>query len=475
MANINGIVKSARNIMRQDTGTGSDELRILQLGWMLFLKIFSDKDKELELIQDDYISPISKELHWDEWAGNDEGMTGDDLLEFVDRKLFPSLSNIDLSTGNKRALLVHEVFANNYNYMKSGIHLRQVINKLNEIDFNNSKDKQVFGQIYETFLGELQSAGTLGEFYTPRAITGLLAELADPKPHEKVLDPACGTGGFLTAAMEHLKAKAKTVTDRDTIQHNVMGWEYKPLPYLLCNTNLILHDINLPNILYGDSLARPLTEYRQKDRVDVILANPPFGGVVSNNNENNFPQIYRTKESADLFLILMIHLLKDGGRAAIVLPDGSLTGDGVKERIRKKLLEECNLHTIVRLPNSVFQPYASVATNLLFFTKGERTKTVWYYEHKLPEGYRAYSKTKPIQLGEFDGLKEWWTKRERNEQAWEVNIDTINKNGYNLDIKNPHQPEEEKQHSSRELLDMLHQSFAKSDELLALLRKELAK
>ena len=473
MANISGIVKSARNIMRQDTGTGSDELRILQLGWMLFLKIFSDKDKELELLQDDYISPIPAELHWDEWAGDDEGMTGDELLAFVDQKLFPTLSNVDLSTGNKRAVLVREVFAGNYNYMKSGIHLRQVINKLNEIDFNNSKDKQVFGQIYETFLSELQSAGTLGEFYTPRAITELLTELTDPEAGEKVLDPACGTGGFLTAALEHLKAKASSVAERDAIQSNVMGWEYKPLPYLLGNTNLILHDINLPNIKYGDSLAKPLTEYRQKDRVDVILTNPPFGGMVSNNNENNFPQTYRTKESADLFLILMIHLLKDGGRAAIVLPDGSLTGDGVKQRIRQKLLEDCNLHTIIRLPNSVFQPYASVATNLLFFTKGEPTQNVRYWQHKLPKGYKAYSKTKPIQFAEFDQLKEWWNKREENEQAWQVDMKTIKGNDYNLDIKNPHQQEQEKQYSSTELLDLLHQSFAKGDQLLEQLRKEL--
>lgn len=474
MSNISGIVKSARNIMRQDTGTGSDELRILQLGWMLFLKIFSDKDKELELLDDDYTSPIPPELHWDEWAGDDEGMTGDELLHFVDGKLFPTLSNIDLSTGNKRALLVHEVFDNNYNYMKSGIHLRQVINKLNEIDFNNSKDKHVFGQIYETFLSELQSAGTLGEFYTPRALTELMTELIDPQHGETVLDPSCGTGGFLTATIEHLKHTASNVAERKAIGANICGWEYKPLPYLLANTNLILHDITTPSIRYGDSLERSLTEYTRKDRVNVILANPPFGGVVSNNNENNFPLTYRTKESADLFLILMIHLLKEGGRAAIILPDGSLTGDGVKQRIRQKLLEDCNLHTIVRLPNSVFQPYASVATNLLFFTKGEQTKTVWYYQHKLPEGYKAYSKTKPIQLVEFDGLKQWWSNREANEQAWKVGIETIKASGYNLDIKNPHQPEEEQQYSSAELLDMFHQSFAKADELLAQLRKELS-
>ena len=358
--------------------------------------------------------------------------------------------------------------------MKSGIHLRQVINKLNEIDFNNSKDKHVFGQIYETFLSELQSAGTLGEFYTPRAITELLTELIDPGHGEKVLDPSCGTGGFLTAVIEHLKEKSNSVEERSTIQENVTGWEYKPLPYLLANTNLILHDINLPDIKYGDSLSKPLSEYTRKHRVDVIIANPPFGGVVSNNNENNFPQNFRTKESADLFLILMIHLLKDGGRAAIVLPDGSLTGDGVKQRIRQKLLEDCNLHTIIRLPNSVFQPYASVATNLLFFEKGKATKDIWYYEHKLPEGYKAYSKTKPIQLAEFDMLKKWWNERDENEQAWHVDIETIKKNGFSLDIKNPHKPVEEKQHTSAELLEMLHNSFQKSDELLKQLQKELA-
>lgn len=347
-----------------------------------------------------------------------------------------------------------------------------MINKLNEIDFNNSKDKHVFGQIYESFLGELQSAGTLGEFYTPRAITELMTELIDPKAGEQVLDPACGTGGFLTAVIEHLKAKASSVAEREAIQYNVKGWEYKPLPYMLANTNLILHDINLPNIRYGDSLERPLSEYRQSDRADVIIANPPFGGVVSNNNENNFPQTYRTKESADLFLILMIHLLKDGGRAAIVLPDGSLTGDGIKQRIRQKLLEDCNLHTIIRLPNSVFQPYASVATNLLFFTKGEPTKNIWYWEHKLPENQKSYSKTKQIQFSEFDNLKQWWHKREESEQAWQASIETIAASGYNLDVKNPHRAEEEEQLTSTQLLDLMHASFQRSDALLAQLRKE---
>lgn len=442
--------------MRQDTGTGSDELRILQLGWMLFLKIFSDKDKELELLQEDYTSPIPPELHWDEWAGNDEGMTGDELLQFVDRKLFPTLSTIDLSTANRRAVLVHEVFANNYNYMKSGIHLRQVINKLNELDFNNSKDLHLFGQIYETFLGELQSAGTLGEFYTPRAVTEFMTEMVNPTHGEFVLDPACGTGGFLTAVIEHLKAKASNVAEREAIGLNVHGWEYKPLPYMLANTNLILHDITTPNIRFGDSLERPLTEYTRKDRVDVILANPPFGGVVSNNNENNFPQTFRTRETADLFLILIVHLLKENGRAAIVLPDGSLSGDGVKQRIRQKLLDECNLHTIVRLPNSVFKPYATVATNLLFFSKGSPTQEIWYYQHICPSGLKGYSKTNPIELADFDKLKEWWNERQENEFSWKVSIEEIKANNFDLDIKNPNRPQEEIKTSSKDYIETIN-------------------
>ncbi|EHN8898447.1 N-6 DNA methylase [Enterobacter hormaechei] len=437
MASISGIVKSTRNIMRQDTGTGSDELRILQLGWMLFLKIFSDKDKELELMDDNYSSPIPAGLHWDEWAGDDEGMTGDELLQFVDRKLFPSLSEIDLSTAKRRAVLLHEVFANNYNYMKSGIHLRQVINKLNEIDFNNSKDIHLFGRIYETFLSELQSAGTLGEFYTPRAVTQFMTEMVNPVHGEIVLDPACGTGGFLTAVIEHLKASASNIAEREAIGQNVQGWEYKPLPYMLANTNLILHDITTPNIRFGDSLQRPLSEYSRQDRVNVIIANPPFGGVVSNNNENNFPQIYRTKESADLFLILMIHLLKDGGRAAIILPDGSFTGDGVKQRIRQKLLEDCNVHTIIRLPNSVFKPYATVATNLVFFTKGSPTKEIWYYQHVCPPEIKAYSKTKPIDNNDFEAIRGWWSNRVNSDYSWCVSIDEIKERQFDLDIKNP--------------------------------------
>ena len=458
--------------MRQDTGLNGDAQRIEQLGWMLFLKIFSDKDKELELMDDKYKSPVPPEFHWDAWAADDEGITGDELLHFVDNRLFPALRKVDVAAGNGRALIIRDVFEGNHNYMKSGTLIRQVLNKLNELDFNIAQDRHLFGDIYEGILKELQSAGKSGEFYTPRAVTKFMTDIIAPKFGERVLDPACGTGGFLVCAIEHLKKQAKNVKQRKSIQKNVAGWEFKPLPYLLATTNLILHDVEVPNLLFDDSLARPLTDHKAKDRVDVILANPPFGGVVANNNENNFPQNFRTKESADLFLILMIYLLKPGGRAAIVLPDGSLTGDGVKQRVREKWLTDCNVHTIVRLPNTVFAPYASVATNLCFFEKGSQTKEIWYYEHRLPEGQKSYSKTKPIRIEEFDAEKTWWPKRKESDVSWKVKIDDIASRGYDLDIKSPNREEEQIQHSAAELLDMLETSFSKSADLIRQLRGE---
>ena len=473
MVNISGIIKSIQNIMRKDKGLNGDAQRIEQLGWMIFLKIFDDKDLEMELLKDDYVSPIPTELQWHNWASNDEGITGDELLNFIDNKLFSTLKELPSAVSNKRALLIKEVFEGNNNYMKSGTLIRQVVNKLNEIDFNSSEDKHLFGDIYETILKELQSAGNSGEFYTPRAITQFITDMVNPQLGEIIFDPACGTGGFLTTAIEHIRKDVKNIEDNETLQHTIRGCELKPLPHMLALTNLILHDIEVPNIVYDDALSRELTSITHKDRVDCILANPPFGGTVSDGMETNFPTALRTKESADLFLLLMIQYLKIDGRAGIVLPDGSLTGDGVKQRIRQKLLEDCNLHTIVRLPNSVFQPYASVATNLLFFTKGTPTKEIWYYEHKLPDTQKAYSKTKPIKISEFDTLKNWWEEKCENEQAWKVDIQTIIDNGYNLDIKNPHKEEEEEIHSSSELLEMLHSSFKKSDELLEKLKSEL--
>lgn len=462
MTNISGTIKSIRDIMWQDTGLNGDAQRIEQLGWMLFFKIFSDKDKELELIDDNYTSPIPVHFHWEEWAANDEGITGDELLSFIDRELFPALRNIDVSTGNRRALIVREVFEGNNNYMKSGTNIRKVLNKLNEIDFNIAKDRHAFGELYEGILKELQSAGKSGEFYTPRAITQFITDIINPKLGERILDPACGTGGYLTCAIEHLKTQANNVEQHRSIAENIAGWEYKPLPFLLATTNLILHDIEVPNIRYGDALDQPLSNFTEKDRINVILANPPFGGIVANGNESNFPQNFRTKESADLFLILMIHLLKAGGRAGIVLPDGSLTGEGVKQRVREKLLKDCNLHTIIRLPQSVFAPYATVNTNLLFFDKGTPTKEIWYYEHTLPEGQKAYSKTKPIKVEEFEPIKQWWHNRQESEVAWKVSIDTIIERNYDLDIKNPNKVVEEVVYDRKAIIEKLEKSFKNS-------------
>ena len=475
MANLSGIIKSVRDIMWQDNGLNGDAQRVEQLGWMLFLKVFSDKDTALEELEDNYTSPIPPQYRWQNWAGDAEGLTGDDLLAFVDRDLFPTLRDIDVRD-NPRALIVREVFTGNNNYMKSGINIRKVLNKLNEIDFNIAKDRHAFGELYESILKELQSAGKSGEFYTPRAITQFITDIINPQMGEIILDPACGTGGFLTCAIEHLRQQTNNIEQLSLLTKNIRGWEYKPLPYLLATTNLILHDIEVPNITYRDALDQPLRNYVQKDRVDVILANPPFGGIVANGNESNFPQNFRTKESADLFLIMMIHLLKQGGRAGIVLPDGSLTGEGVKQRVRQKLLEDCNLHTIIRLPNSVFQPYATVATNLLFFDKNPPsgaggTKDVWYYEHRLPEGQKAYNKTRPIQVKEFEPIRDWWHNRQESDICWKVNINTIIENGYNLDIKNPTKKEEAHEYSSAELMEMLHASFEKSNLLLEQLKE----
>ena len=460
--------------MWKDPGVSGDAQRLEQLGWMITLKIIDDKEAELELLNDDYVSVIPSELQWRNWASDSEGITGDAMKDFIDSKLFPGLQNLDISDGNKRAILIRDIFAGTNNYMKNGTIIRQVVNKLNEIDFNASEDRHTFGDIYESLLRDLQSAGNYGEFYTPRAVTEIMTEIINPRLGEKVLDPACGTGGFLTSAIENIrKQDVHSVEDLKTLEETIRGQELKPLPFMLCVTNLILHDIEIPNIINGDSLNREYTSIVEKDRVDVILANPPFGASVSDGVETNYPAQFRTTESADLFLLLMIRYLRDGGRAAIVLPDGSLTGDGVKQRIRQEFLEQCNVHTIVRLPNSVFQPYASVATNLLFFTKGEPTKEIFYWEHKLPEGQKSYSKTKPIQKKEFDSLKAWWNNRLENEQAWKVGIEVLKNNGYNLDIKNPFVKDEEIVYSTSQILQMLGDSFAKSESLLNELKSSL--
>jgi type I restriction enzyme M protein len=445
-------IKTIQDIMRKDAGVDGDAQRIGQLAWMLFLKIYSDLELETELEDSKYKSPTPKKFRWESWADEEalgkDALTGDALINFINNELFPKLKELDLTPfsgqARERGALLISVFDDAYNYMKNGTLLRQVINKINQdIDYNSVETRHLFGDIYEQILKDLQNAGNAGEYYTPRAVTQFAIDMVDPQLGEIVLDPACGTGGFLTGAFEHMKKQVKKPTELKTLKNSIHGVEKKPLPHVLCATNMMVHGIEVPsNILNDNTLARPLRDYGKKDQVDVIVTNPPFGGVEEDGIENNFPAEFRTKETADLFLVLVMELLKDGGRAAIVLPDGTLFGEGIKTRIKKKMLEECNLHTIVRLPKSVFAPYTSIATNVLFLTKGQPTRDIWYYEHQLPEGAKAYNKTKPMRLSEFDEEKKWWNERKETEKAWKVSAKDIAANNYNLDIKNPNAPVE---------------------------------
>lgn len=421
-------IKGIQDIMRQDAGVDGDAQRISQLTWLLFLKIFDDREQELEL-NGAYQSPIPAPYRWRTWAANPEGITGDALLQFVDGQLFPALKDESemLASSNPRARVVYDVFADSYNYMKSGTLLRQVVNRINEIDFTSSQDRHLFNDLYEKILRDLQSAGNAGEYYTPRAVTQFMTDMTDPQLGQVVLDPACGTGGFLVCALEHIRSKyVQNDADRATLQDSIRGIEKKPLPHLLATTNLILHDIEIPHIIHDNALTRrPYKDYDEADQVDAILTNPPFGGMEEPGVDQNFPQNFQTKETADLFLAMIVKQLKDGGKGAIVLPDGSLFGEGVKTRLKEHLLATCNLHTIVRLPKGVFNPYTGINTNLLFFTKGTPTTEIWYFEHPLLPDRKNYSKTRPIDIKEFDLEKAWWDNRAETENAWRVSIEDI--------------------------------------------------
>lgn len=375
MPNISNIVKGIQDTMRKDAGTYGDAQRLEQLGWMFFLKIFDDREKEMAIVRDEYRSPLPKHLRWTNWAADAEGITGDALLDFVNNTLLPRLKSLT-GGSDKIAGLIRMTFEDANNYMKNGTLMRQVINKINGIDFNASDDRHMFGDIYEKLLKDLQSAGNAGEFYTPRAVTQFIVEQVDPRldKRETILDPACGTGGFLVCAIEHLRKQAQTESDELFIQECFSGIEKKHLPHVLCMTNLLLHSIDVPsNVRHDNTLARPLRDWSPKERVDVVVTNPPFGGMEEDGIESNFPAEFRTRETADLFLVLLMKIIKPGGRAGLVLPDGTLFGEGVKTRIKEALLAECNLHTVVRLPNGVFNPYTGIRTNLLFFTKGMPT------------------------------------------------------------------------------------------------------
>ena len=379
-----------------------------------------DQDLQLELLTDGYTSPVPKELRWGAWAADPEGMTGEDLLDFINDRLFPGLKDLSVAGAQAhRARVVRSVFEDAYNYMKKGTLLRQVVNEISEVDFNNLAEKQHFGDVYEQLLNDLQSAGNAGEYYTPRAVTMFMTQMIDPKPGAIILDPACGTGGFLTSAIRHMREHyIKTPKDEATMQASLRAVEKKPLPHMLCTTNMLLHDVEDPSfVVHDNTLARPYISWGQADRVDIVLTNPPFGGKEEPGVESNFPRQFQTRETADLFLALIMRLLKPGGRAAVVLPDGSLFGEGVKTTLKEQLIADFNLHTMVRLPNSVFKPYASIGTNLLFFEKGSPTKDIWFYEHRVPPTQKGYSMTKPIRVEYLQDCVDWWGGAERAERV----------------------------------------------------------
>lgn len=440
MKEIDSLLDRVRNIMRQDTGLNGDAQRIEQLAWMIFLKIVSDKEMDRRDSDPTYIPLLEDRFMWSNWTGVEARKSPAGLPKFIDNELFPGLRNLKKRYKNSDqyplAHIISEVFGGN-NYMKNGKIILKVIDRLNQVDFHKTKDRHDFGILYELMLQELQSAGKSGEFYTPRAITHFIAKITSPMPGEKILDPSCGTGGYLIAALNELKSRDAEHFNFQETAHNLIGWEYKPLPYVLAITNLILHDIDKPRIEFRDSLSRAISNIPPNEKYDLILANPPFGSFVSEDCEKNFPEGYRTKESSILFLQLAMHLLKDGGRAGMVMPDSALTGDGARSRVRMRLLTEFDLHTIIRLPNSVFQPYATVATNLLFFTKGKPTKDLWFYELEVPEGRKSYSKTYPIQYKEFELILDWWHNRNEGPFSWKVSIDELEKNNWNLDMQNP--------------------------------------
>jgi len=476
---LNNFVKSVQDIMRKDSGVDGDAQRISQLTWMLFLKVFDAKEEDWEL-EDDYSgSFVPEKFQWRNWAQDEEGITGDKLLDFID-DMFRTLKDLSVDANtDRRKVLVKDVFADANNYMKSGTLLRQVINKINEIDFGDFKERHAFNDIYETLLKDLQSAGNAGEFYTPRAVTEFIIDRLNPQIGDKVADFACGTGGFLISAlnyMRNVKNDKLSLEESITLKDSLYGVEKKPMPYLLCVTNMILHDIDTPNIIHGNSLSTSVRDYPEGDKYSVIAMNPPFGGNEEEGIKLNFPAEFRTSETADLFLALILHRVKIGGRVGIVLPDGFLFGnDNAKTAIKKRLIDEFNLHTIVRLPNGVFAPYTGINTNLLFFdNNGEETKEVWFYDHQLPEGYKNYSKTKPIQFDEFKPEQEWWNNREENQFAWKVSTEEIIKRGFNLDIKNPNVEEEDFDHPEV-ILEKYYHSVNKVNEIQQKIIDELRK
>ena len=453
MSNLSGFVKRLRDIMRNDAGINGDAQRIEQIAWMLFLKVYDAKEQDWEWDDEDYVSIIPEECRWQNWAVDDHtgtALTGDKLLNFVNNTLFPTLKKlpVDVSTPIKKAI-VQTTFADANQYMKDGVLLRQVINVIDDLDLGDYEESHAFGEIYETILKELQSAGSSGEFYTPRAVTDFMAKMINPQIGEQVADFACGTGGFLTSWLKELATKIETTEDQAAYDASIYGIEKKQFPYMLCITNMLLHGIDVPKIYHDNSLLKDVLDYTRDDQFDVILMNPPYGGNEKTEVKNHFPADLASSETADLFMSVIMYRLKKNGRAAVILPDGFLFGtDNAKVAIKKKLFSEFNLHTVIRMPHSVFAPYTSITTNILFFDHTKPTEETWFYRLDMPEGYKNFSKTKPMELKHFDPAMDWWDNRE------EINVDGFDKakkytaeeiaaRNYNIDLCGyPHEEEE---------------------------------
>lgn len=466
MSNLSGFVKRIRDIMRNDAGINGDAQRIEQIAWMLFLKVYDSKEQDWEF-DGDYVSIIPEECRWQNWAVDDHtgvAMTGDRLLEFVNNTLFPVLKGKDVKDANGKVLIqgikvdastpikksiVQATFADANQYMKDGILLRQVINVIDELDLGDYEESHAFGEIYETILKELQSAGSSGEFYTPRAVTDFMAKMIKPQIGETVADFACGTGGFLTSWLKELSTKIETTTDREAYNNSIYGIEKKQFPYMLCITNMLLHDIDVPKIYHDNSLLKNVLDYTKDDQFEVILMNPPYGGNEKAEVKRYFPEDLASSETADLFMSVIMYRLAENGRAAVILPDGFLFGtDNAKVEIKKRLFSKFNLHTIIRMPHSVFAPYTSITTNILFFDKTKPTEETWFYRLDMPEGYKNFSKTKPMELKHFESAMVWWDNREEInidgfDKAKKFTVEEIVERNFNIDLCGyPHEEEE---------------------------------
>ena len=453
MSSLTNFVKRLRDIMRNDAGINGDAQRIEQIAWMLFLKVYDAKEQDWEFGDDDYTSIIPDNCRWSAWAHDDKSgnaMTGDTLLDFVNNTLFPTLKNLSVSTETPiKKAIVKTTFEDANQYMKDGVLLRQVINVIDELDLGDYDEVHAFGEIYESILRELQSAGSSGEFYTPRAVTDFMAQMIQPQIGEEMADFACGTGGFLTSWLSELEKRIKSTEDQEKYDNSIYGIEKKQFPYMLCITNMLLHGIDVPKIYHDNSLTKKVLDYGEDDKFDVILMNPPYGGNEKADIKSNFPSDLASSETADLFMSVIMYRLKKNGRAAVILPDGFLFGtDNAKVAIKKKLLSEFNLHTVIRMPHSVFAPYTSITTNILFFENTGATTETWFYRLDMPDGYKNFSKTKPMKVEHFAPAIEWWNDRKEIsedgfDKAKKYTVQELADRNYNIDLCGyPHEEEE---------------------------------